>query len=61
MPAYRYRTAILIGPWRDSRLKAETDAVAMRQGDFSGPNGAFEWKVAGEIEHKAAEPKTADA
>ncbi|MGE0290576.1 MAG: hypothetical protein AB7I42_29860 [Bradyrhizobium sp.] len=55
MSSYRYRTATLVGPWRDSRLKAETDAVAMGQADLSGPAGGFVWKVEGEIEAQAAE------
>ena len=50
MPRYRYRTATLIGPWRDSILKAETDAVAIGQALFEGRSGRFVWKVEGEIE-----------
>ena len=52
MPRYRYRTATLVGPWRDSRDKAECDAVAVGQAEFQG-RGVSErlvWKVAGEIE-----------
>ncbi|MGQ0661601.1 hypothetical protein [Sphingosinicella sp.] len=62
MPYYRYRTATLHGPWRDSRLKAECDAVAMGQAEFTGGRGDFAWKVEGEIEQQqpqSAEPKTA--
>lgn len=58
MPSYRYRTRTLHGPWRDSRLKAECDAVATGQAEFAG-RGEFRWKVQGEIE--IAEPKHADA
>lgn len=61
MPAYRYRTATLIGPWRDSRLKAECDAVASGQAEFAGGRGDFAWKVEGEIELKAAENEDAAA
>ena len=50
MPRYRYRTATLVGPWRDSILKAETDAVAIGQALFEGRGGRFVWKVEGEIE-----------
>lgn len=53
MPHYRYRTATLIGPWRDSILKAETDAVAVGLADFDGPGGRLAWKVPGEIELSA--------
>jgi hypothetical protein len=49
MPLYRYRTATLVGPWRDSRLKAETDAVAVGQAHFDD-KGKLVWKVEGEIE-----------
>ena len=48
---YRYRTAILVGPWRDSRLKAECDAVAAGQAEFGGKDcGHLNWRVEGEIE-----------
>ena len=50
MPRYRYRTSTLVGPWRDSRLKAETDAVAVGQARFEGAKQAFVWLVQGEIE-----------
>ena len=52
MPRYRYRTATLVGPWRDSLYKAECDAVAVGQAHFEGrgKNERLEWKVAGEIE-----------
>jgi len=55
MPYYRYRTATLVGPWRDTRLKAECDAVAARLADFVGSRGEFTWKVPGEIEPQRAE------
>ena len=50
MPRYRYRTATLVGPWRDSRLKAETDAIAVGQAVFDARSGEFAWKVEGTIE-----------
>lgn len=61
MAYYRYRTATLRGPWRDSRLKAECDAVAAGQAEFAGGRGHFQWKVEGEIELQSAERKAADA
>ena len=63
MPSYRYRTSILVGPWRDTRLKAECDAVLMGQAEFAGGRGDFTWKVEGTIEvrQEPAEPKDADA
>ncbi len=59
MAYYRYRTATLHGPWRDSRLKAECDAVATGQAEFAGGRGDFAWKVEGEIELQVIEPKVA--
>ena len=56
MCRYRYRTATLVGPWRDSLLKAETDAVAIGQAKFDGRCGRFEWSVPGEIEVSRDEP-----
>ena len=50
MARYRYRTSTLVGPWRDSRLKAECDAVLVGQARFEGKDGRFVWNVAGEIE-----------
>jgi hypothetical protein len=50
MSRYRYRTATLIGPWRDSILKAETDAVAVGLAEFERRDGRLAWKVPGEIE-----------
>lgn len=51
MPRYRYRTAILVGPWRDSRLKAECDAVAAGQAEFEGAKlGNLIWRATGSIE-----------
>lgn len=50
MPRYRYRTATLTGPWRDSILKAEIDAVAAGQLEFQEGEGRLAWKVPGEIE-----------
>ena len=48
---YRYRTAILVGPWRDSRLKAECDAVAAGQAEFGGAScGRLVWRAPGTIE-----------
>ena len=50
MPLYRYRTATLVGPWRDTRLKAECDAVAIGQADFDESGRHLVWRVEGEIE-----------
>ena len=50
MPRYRYRTSSLIGPWRDSRLKAECDAVAIGQAEYCPAGRELIWRVEGTIE-----------
>ena len=55
MSFYRYQTATLHGPWRDSRLKAECDAVAAGLAEFTGRRGEITWKVPGEIEPQRTE------
>lgn len=59
MPYYRYRTPTMHGPWRDSRLKAECDAVGSGVAEFAGGRGQFQWKVEGEIETQAADARRA--
>jgi hypothetical protein len=53
MPVYRYRTEILVGPWRESRAEAERDAVAAGQAmpDPEAEAGIV-WRLPGEIEEK---------
>ena len=50
MARFRYRTAALVGPWRDLLLKAEIDAVAVGLAEVDGRAGRLIWKVPGEIE-----------
>ena len=50
MKRYRYLTATLVGPWRESRLQAETDAIAMCQAFLEPGSGKLIWRVSGEIE-----------
>ena len=57
MKRYRYRTATLVGPWRDARLKAETDAITARLAMVEPSRGRFEWRVPGEIEVEDAKRK----
>ena len=53
MPRYRYRTEALIGPWRETRRQAESDAVVAGQAVFAAhPDGALVWRVLGDIEAK---------
>jgi hypothetical protein len=48
---YRYRTAALTGPWRDTQDAAAGDAVKAKQAerDADRPDG-IRWIVPGEIE-----------
>lgn len=57
MPRYRYRTETLVGPWRDTRLQAEVDAVAVGQA-LLDQAGAIRWQVPGEIEVSGDEART---
>ena len=45
---YRYRTRALLGRWRATREEAAADAVNARLARIE--DGAFVWKVPGEIE-----------
>ena len=56
MDRYRYRTSTLVGPWRDSRLKAECDAVLVGQARFENRGRRFVWNVEGEIEVSEEHP-----
>lgn len=48
---YRYRTAALTGPWRDSPDLALHDAARARQARIEdGPPPRVEWNVPGRIE-----------
>lgn len=53
MPQYRYRTAALTGPWRDTRQAAVGDAVRAKQAmtDEDDP-GEVRWVVPGRIEER---------
>jgi len=46
---YRYRTHVLVGPWRRRPDKALEDAINAKQAVDDG-NGGFRWVVDGEIE-----------
>ena len=63
MSRYRYRTAALSGPWRDSRREAMLDAAKAKQAlvDDRKPD-SIEWIVPGKIEEKSeAQARTARA
>ena len=51
MQRYRYRTAVLVGPWRETPEQAEDDAIASRQAEREGvPPSKLQWRVPGFIE-----------
>ena len=58
MPRYRYRTAALTGPWRDSAERALSDAVKAKQAekDEAEPAGV-RWIVPGRIEEEQIEDR----
>ena len=51
-PAYRYRTCVLVGPWRTTPDRALADALAARQARIE--EDGFRWIVHGEVEEAAA-------
>lgn len=62
MSRFRYRTAVLTGPWRETRREAMRDAARAKQAllDEEEPE-AIEWVVPGRIEEVrgAAAPASA--
>jgi hypothetical protein len=55
---FRYRTAVLTGPWRDSEEEAVLDAVKARQAELDGASPSeVRWIVPGRIEEMAADEK----
>ena len=58
MRQYRYRTAALAGPWRDTRDAALSDAVRANQASAGGEDpGGVRWIVPGRIEERMPEAK----
>jgi len=53
---YRYRTAVLTGPWRETEIDAANDAVRAKQAidDITRPEG-IRWTVPGRIEVRISE------
>ena len=56
MRRYRYRTAVLTGPWRETEIEAASDAVRAKQAtdDITRPEG-IRWTVPGRIEVRISE------
>ena len=55
MPAYRYRTATLLGPWRETREAAEEDAIRAKQARRNEGDAGCHWIVPGTIEESGRE------
>jgi hypothetical protein len=47
---YRYRTCVLVGPWRDTREEAIADALRARQARRSDVGADVVWVGSGAIE-----------
>jgi hypothetical protein len=48
---YRYRTAVLTGPWRETETEAAHDAVRANQAvDDDSRDAGLKWTVPGRIE-----------
>lgn len=58
MRQYRYRTAALTGPWRDSHDSAMADAVRAKQAVIEGEDsGQARWVVPGRIEEHVTDAR----
>ena len=61
MRSYRYRTATLLGPWRETAEAALRDAIRAKQARRDAEGGGWHWVVRGTIEegHGAPSPSRA--
>lgn len=50
MGRYRYRTKVLVGPWRATPVEAADDAIRARQAKREAQGEPLSWLVCGEIE-----------
>ena len=55
MGRYRYRTSVLVGPWRETPERAAADAVRSNQARIEARGGVLIWLVPGRIEDGAGE------
>lgn len=54
MERYRYRTGVLVGPWRTSRALAVADAIRSNQAEPGADGDDLTWRVSGRIEVSSA-------
>jgi len=57
---FRYRTCVLIGPWRDTREQAMADAVHCDQARIDASGEDIIWLVPGSIEAAHGEGEADD-
>lgn len=57
MDRYRYRTKVLVGPWRVTPEEAAEDAIRARQAHREAEGEPLRWLVCGEIERAADSAK----
>lgn len=53
MDRYRFRTRVLVGPWRATPHEAVEDAIRARQAHREAEGAQLRWLVRGEIERAA--------
>jgi len=56
MRSFRYRTATLLGPWRESAEAAVQDAIRAKQARRDEEGGGWHWVVPGAIEEGQGAP-----
>jgi hypothetical protein len=56
MGSYRYRTATLLGPWRDTAEAAVQDAIRAKQARRDEQGTGWHWVVPGSIEEGHGTP-----
>lgn len=54
MGRFRYRTSVLLGPWRSRREQAVADAIRSGQADRAETGARLVWRVNGMIEQEDA-------
>ena len=56
MASFRYRTATLLGPWRETQEAAVRDAIRAKQGRLDEDGEGWHWLVPGVIEEGLGTP-----